>query len=132
MTLPAHAHLVCEAVQGASFLHPYNKQQLHTPHTAGTMKVHTAALPHAHLICEAVQGASFLHPYNKQQLHTPHTAGTMRVHTAALPHAHLVGEAVQGAGEAIQTRGERQVGVRKCRAHQVGGVGRDVATLHRK
>ena len=41
----------------------------------------------------------------------------------------LVGEAVEGSGEAAHAGGEGQVGVRQGRAHQVGGVGRDVAAL---
>lgn len=41
----------------------------------------------------------------------------------------LVGEAVEGTGETVKAGGEREEGRAQGRADEVGGVGRDVATL---
>lgn len=40
---------------------------------------------------------------------------------------HLVGEAVQGPGQPVHSSSEGEVGVRQRAAHQVTGVGADVA-----
>ena len=41
----------------------------------------------------------------------------------------LVGQTVERTGETVETSGQGEVGRRQSRADQVGGVGRDVATL---
>lgn len=43
--------------------------------------------------------------------------------------AHLIGQAVQRASKTIHGSAEGQIGVRKGAAHQVAGVGTDIASF---